>query len=192
MLARGESSSAAILSKHAPRMDCRIKSGNYEIEIRSRDACARVLHTTTPEEICSRRQKGGEAPKGACANHSAQQRRMSPFAEPLARLRAAFGGAPAFRRFTAALTTGYYPDGSAPEPGFRKARRAGVLPVRRTTLCVKHLRADRSFCRPTGAPGPPGSGSHSHPRAGTASRRRLPKVPSRKAPLVRGDFGIVT
>jgi hypothetical protein len=31
--------------------------------------------------------------------------------------------APAFRRFTAALTTGYHPDGSAPEPGFLKARR---------------------------------------------------------------------
>ena len=41
-----------------------------------------------------------------------------------ARLRAILGGAPAFRRFTAALATGYYPDGSAPEPGFLKARRA--------------------------------------------------------------------
>jgi hypothetical protein len=39
---------------------------------------------------------------------------------------------------TAALTTGYYPNGSAPEPGFLKARRAGVLPVRRTTPRVKH------------------------------------------------------
>jgi hypothetical protein len=31
----------------------------------------------------------------------------------------------------AALATGYHPDGSAPEPGFLKARRQGVLPVRR-------------------------------------------------------------
>jgi hypothetical protein len=62
---------------------------------------------------------------------SAQQRQTSPFADASARLRATLGGAPAFRRFTAALTTGYYPDGSAPEPGFRKVRRAGVLPVRR-------------------------------------------------------------
>jgi hypothetical protein len=44
-----------------------------------------------------------------------------------ARLRAVLGGAPAFRRFTAALTTGYHPDGSAPEPGFLKARRAGCF-----------------------------------------------------------------
>jgi len=43
---------------------------------------------------------------------------------PLARLRAVFGGAPAFRRFTAAFTTGYHPDGSAPEPGFLETRRA--------------------------------------------------------------------
>jgi hypothetical protein len=50
-----------------------------------------------------------------------------------ARLRTTVGGAPAFRRFTAALTTGYHPDGSAPEPGFLKARRIGVLPARRTT-----------------------------------------------------------
>src|SRR5262249_13914709 len=41
-----------------------------------------------------------------------------------ARLRATVEGAPAFRRFTAALTTGYHPDGSAPEPGFLKTRRA--------------------------------------------------------------------
>jgi hypothetical protein len=42
---------------------------------------------------------------------------------PSARLRATIEGAPAFRRFTAALATGYYPDGSAPEPGFLKTRR---------------------------------------------------------------------
>jgi len=47
------------------------------------------------------------------------------------RLRAIFEGAPAFRRIAAALTTGYHPDGSAPEPGFLKARRRGVLPARR-------------------------------------------------------------
>jgi len=50
-----------------------------------------------------------------------------------ARLRAVIGGAPAFRRHAAALATGYHPDGSAPEPGFLKARRIGVLPARRIT-----------------------------------------------------------
>jgi hypothetical protein len=50
------------------------------------------------------------------------KRRRSPMLE--ARLRATVEGAPAFRRYAAALTTGYHPDGSAPEPGFLKARRA--------------------------------------------------------------------
>ena len=49
-----------------------------------------------------------------------------------ARLRATVEGAPAFRRYAAALATGYHPDGSAPEPGFLKARRRGVLPARRS------------------------------------------------------------
>ena len=47
----------------------------------------------------------------------------------------------------AALATGYYPDGSAPEPGFLKTQRQGVLPVRRIGLELSTLRADRSFCR---------------------------------------------
>src|SRR5262249_51996771 len=64
----------------------------------------------------------------------------------------------------AALATGYHPDGSAPEPGFLKTRRIGVLPVRCIGLELSTLRADRSFCRSTGAPEPPGSGSHSSAR----------------------------
>jgi hypothetical protein len=56
--------------------------------------------------------KGGEAPKGALF-----------FQLPLTRLRATLEGALAFRRLTAAFTIGYHPDGSAPEPGFREARR---------------------------------------------------------------------
>jgi hypothetical protein len=58
------------------------------------------------------RKKGGGAPKGALS-----------WQLPLARLRATLEGALAFRRLTAAFTIGYHPDGSAPEPGFLKARR---------------------------------------------------------------------
>jgi hypothetical protein len=36
-------------------------------------------------------------------------------------------GALAYRRFAAALATGFYPDGSAPEPGFPPTlRRTGI------------------------------------------------------------------
>jgi hypothetical protein len=73
-----------------------------------------------------------------------------------ARLRATVEGAPAFRRFTAALATGYHPDGSAPERGFLKARRNEVFcPFAASRLELSTLRGDRSFCRPTGAPRPP-------------------------------------
>src|SRR6516165_1080268 len=88
----------------------------------------------------------------------------------------------------AALATGYHPDGSAPEPGFLKARRQGVLPVRRRGLELSTLRADRSFCRSTGDPEPPGSGSHSSAR-GHRPLLRPSKVPSRKATLSeQGDL----
>jgi hypothetical protein len=65
----------------------------------------------------------------------------------------------------AALATSCHPDGSAPEPGFLKARRQGVLPVRRIRHELSTLRADRSFCRPTGDPEPPGNGWHIRARA---------------------------
>jgi len=41
----------------------------------------------------------------------------------------------------AALATGYYPDGSAPEPGFPRRRLTGVLPAspkERKSAAVKH------------------------------------------------------
>jgi hypothetical protein len=99
---------------------------------------------------------------------------------PLARLRAIVGGAPAFRRFTAALTIGYHPDGSAPEPGFLKAWRAGCFALRAARrLKLSTLRADRSFCRSTGAPEPPGT-DRINPRAGTAP------APSSESALAKG------
>jgi len=38
----------------------------------------------------------------------------------------------------AALATGYYPDGSAPEPGFPRRRLTRVLPVSPKDAAVKH------------------------------------------------------
>jgi hypothetical protein len=105
----------------------------------SQRPCARVLPTTTHRKrFAPGNRREAKRRKAHVPTISAQQRQTSPFADASARLRATLGGAPAFRRFTAALTTGYYPDGSAPEPGFRKTRRAGVLPIRRMTSCVKH------------------------------------------------------
>jgi hypothetical protein len=52
------------------------------------------------------------------------------------------------------------------------------------------LRADRSLCRSTGDPKPPGSGWQ-NPRAGTAPRIRCLGMPSGTAPCTkRGDYAI--
>jgi hypothetical protein len=69
--------------------------------------------------------EGGEAPKGACQPCPRMRKQVYAVCAThlQARLRASIGGAPAFRRHAAALATGYHPDGSAPEPGFLKARR---------------------------------------------------------------------
>jgi hypothetical protein len=98
------------------------------------------------------------------------ERRMSTIAAPSAAARFSRTRRARPSALTlAALATGYYPDGSAPEPGFPQTSLTGVLPARPSCLRLSTLRADRSFCRPTGDPGPPGSGS-ANPRAGTAPR----------------------
>ena len=89
----------------------------------------------------------------------------------------------------AALATGYHPDGSAPEPGFPKTDFASVLPARPACLRLSTLRADRSLCRSTGDPEPPGSGL-AYPRAGTAPRFRLSGLPFRKGALNERGVGV--
>jgi hypothetical protein len=61
--------------------------------------------------------------KNAASKREAKRRKAHDSHFRAERGCALFRSAPAFRRFTAAFTTGYHPDGSAPEPGFLKARR---------------------------------------------------------------------
>jgi hypothetical protein len=109
-------------------MDCRIKSGNDGVENRSRDGlCARALVTTTTpsQKRFAPGNKREAKRRKAHANHVRAAATSVTACRCLsARLRATIEGAPAFRRFTAALAKGFYPNGSAPEPGFLKARRA--------------------------------------------------------------------
>ena len=77
----------------------------------------------------------GALSRPSFANHHATKNRLAPgnkgrrsadrrIVLPIAACAAAHPSldAPAYRRFTAAFTTGYYPDGSAPEPGFPKTQ----------------------------------------------------------------------
>jgi hypothetical protein len=135
--------------------------------------------------------KGGEAPKGACqpcprgSDGCRHPGCLPRGCAPLSGARPPSGASPR-----------HSPKASTPmaQPQNRVSSRHGeksVLPARRRRLELSTLRADRSFCRPTGAPGPPGSGSHPSAR-GHRIPLRFPKVPSRKAPLDERDFYLVS
>jgi hypothetical protein len=83
--------------------------------------------------LASSKQKGSGAPKGALSYQFPR----------IARLRVAFQQRARLSALTlAALATGYYPDGSAPEPGFPRRPLTGVSPVsptkRKRNAAVKH------------------------------------------------------
>ena len=158
----------------------------------------RFAHTKPRNEASSFRfapgnKRGSGAPKGALSSQC--PRIADKFAHTGApssatRPRALFRGHARLPALTlAAFATGYYPDGSAPEPGFPKPQARRCFACLHSSLRLSALRADRSLCRSTGAPGPPGSGSH-FIRARAPHSLRLPKVPSRKAPFVSEVEGI--
>jgi hypothetical protein len=122
--------------------------------------------------------KGSGAPKGALSNQCPRQ----------ARLRAAGRAA----RRPSALTLAALATGStrwlSPRTGFPAAFANGGFArfALRTLPRLSTLRADRSLCRSTGDPGPPGCGL-AIPRAGTASRLRCYGLPSGTAPSNERD-----
>ncbi len=164
---------------------------NDDAENRSRDASAPELcQPQRHEMIRPRHKKGGEAPTGALSYQSplARRRALSPpssFAGRVGR------GAPAYRRFTAALATGSYPDGSAPEPGFPTSQARRCFARSHSSRRLSTLRADRSFCRSTGAPEPPECGL-AIPPAGTATRSAFQACRPDKRPIDERDVAYVT
>src|SRR5262245_53149512 len=120
MLACSESNTAVSLNKPAPRMDCRVKPGNDDAENRSRDMflCPSLADHDHAEKIRPRQKEGGEAPKGAMPTICRAHQQMSPSADAWSAAARQLGARPPSGASTAALATGYHPDGSAPEPGF--------------------------------------------------------------------------
>ena len=165
----------------------RLMPGNDEIQNRSRGALVRpsfANHDDAKKDSLPSIKEGSGAPKGACQPCPRLRKQVCANLRhsSATRLRALSGHARLSALTLAALATGYHPDGSAPEPGFPPTNRAGVLPAWPNCLRLSTLRADRSFCRSTGDPEPPGSGL-AIPRAGTAPRFRLSGLPFRKGAL---------
>ena len=113
--------------------------------------------------------EGGEAPKGACQPLPLARRRV--LVSFLSRLRGEGreGARPPF-----GAPPRHSPPATTPmaQPQNRVSRRSQARRVfcpLASSLRLSTLRADRSFCRPTGAPGPPGCGL-AIPPAGTAPR----------------------
>ena len=125
-----------------------------------------------------RQQKGSGAPKGAlsyqCPRSSAAARNL--FARP------PFGAHARGTRHR------LLPRWLSPRTGFPATLAAGVLPASPKMPRLSTLRADRSLCRSTGDPGPPGCGL-----ANSARGHRIPLrcygMPSGTAPLNKRDGG---
>jgi hypothetical protein len=123
-------SSAACPLHHASRGPPPPRCARGRIkEIRSRDAsrARALLTTTTPRKI--------RYPK----RERSAERRMSAIAAPsaAARFSRTRRARPSALTLTA-LTTGYHPDGSAPEPGFPQTRLAGCFARLALLSAVKH------------------------------------------------------
>ena len=134
---------------------------------RSRDAFMRpsfAKHDDAKNRFASGNKKREAERRKAHAIHvRAAQTSVRSCATHLLRGCAPFRGRARLSALTlAALATGYHPDGSAPEPGFLKTDFASVLPAWPSCLRLSTLRADRSFCRPTGDPEPPGTKAQAH------------------------------
>jgi hypothetical protein len=158
----------------------------------SRRLCARGLPTPSQEtkpvllDSPPATKEGAERRKAHCpANVRGSQTslRDTGATSSATRLRALFRGHARLPALTlAAFTTGFYPDGSAPEPGFPKPQARRCFACLHSSLRLSALRADRSLCRSTGAPEPPECGL-AIPPAGTAPRSTW-RHAGRQAPSV--------
>ena len=112
--------------------------------------------------------EGSGAPKGASNHCPRTADKSTQSAQTNLRAEARQNrGVLAFRRSTAALASAVATaSGSAPEPRFLGRGWGGCF-ARLGPVQSSELLADRSFCRPSGAPEPPGCGVH-NPPAGTA------------------------
>jgi hypothetical protein len=129
------------------------------------------------------KKRGSGAPRGACEPCPRCANEWSQFASLICYAAARFLArrAPAFRR----SRWRHSPPAITPmaQPQNRVSSRRGVevfCPFAAQRLELSTLRADRSFCRSTGDPEPPGSGAH------ILRARAPPPAPSFESALAKG------
>ena len=129
------------------------------------------------ESVSSTKRLFSTRPRQEKGKRSAEMRIVLPMSASSAACALFFSSAPTFRR----SRLRHSPPASTPMAQLqnrvsRGGRAAGVSPASPTKEKkmprLSTLRADRSLCRSTGDPKPPGSGSDKLSRAGTASRSR--------------------
>ena len=180
----------------ASHLDCFADARNdAQVTLFSRRDSARALPTTTPFRESSPPQEGGEAPKGACQPLPRMRRQVyAVCATHLLRGCAPNRGAPAFRRYAAALA-------GTPIP----ARLQAMLPGTWTAHDANIMRGESRRALPALSCPSPVTAPHASavmpkgmmpkaapervasPRGGTALAP-LPKVPSRRRPSMSEIF----
>jgi hypothetical protein len=143
-----------------------------------------------------------DSPPATEERRSAERRMCQPYPRSSDKRRRL----PMLQRGCAPLSGARPPSGASPrhsppattpmaQPQNRVSAKYGAqvfCPFAAHALCVKHAPCGPVLLPVDRCPRAARERIAFHPRAGTASRCRLPKVPSRKAPLVRRDFAQVT
>jgi hypothetical protein len=123
---------------------------------------------------------------------SAERRIVLPIAAPNAAARCLPTTRPPFGAHTRGTRHRLLPRWLSSRTGFPAAFANGGFArfALRTLPRLSMLHADRSLCRSTGVPKPPGSGWQ-NPRAGTASRHRCYDMPFRNGALSQSETAAV-
>ncbi len=157
--------------------------------------CVRALRTTTPKKVRPLPQKRERSAERRIVQPMSADRRQVYTADKCTqsayktclrnlsatRLRNLFAEArPPFGAHACGTRHRLLPRWLSPRTGFPEDSSSQVFCPLASSLRLSTLRADRSLCRPTGDPGPPGCGL-AIPRAGTAPRSAFQAcVPERR------------
>jgi hypothetical protein len=128
-----------------------------------------------------------KAPPNKAGKRSAERRIVQPISAQSAAARCLPTTRPPFGAHACGTRHQFHPMAQLQNRVSRRRLRNGGFArfALRTLPRLSTLRADRSLCRSTGAPKPPGCRLAKNPRAGTAPRLRCTSMPSGTAPCTK-------